>query len=70
MDKALAKLFTERDECSFEQLFARVGRDPRVAAAGRGAVTRALELTEAANKVMYREGRVHLIHKWRWRVGE
>ena len=61
VEKALAELFAKRDECSFDQLFTQAGRDPRVAAAGRGAVMRALELMEVANKVMYREGRVHLI---------
>ena len=61
VEKALVELFSEHEECSFDHLFALVGRDPRVAAAGRGGVTRALELMEVANKVMYREGRVHLI---------
>ena len=35
--------------------------DARVVATGREAVGRALEAMEAANKVMYREGRIHLI---------
>ena len=38
-----------------------VAKDARVALAGRTAVEEVLEAMEAANKVMYREGRVHLI---------
>ena len=38
-----------------------VAKDARVASAGRTAVEEVLEAMEAANKVMHREGRVHLI---------
>ena len=62
MEAALGFLFSgARDDCAFEELYARVGRDPRVAMSGRDAVTRVLGTMEAANKLMYREGRVHLI---------
>jgi hypothetical protein len=49
-ERVLPSRFAEHDECSFDQLFALAGRDPRVAAVGRGAVSRALELMEVANK--------------------
>ena len=62
VDKALAVLFSGAcDECTFEELFTRVGCDPRVVACGRDAVTRVLGSMEAANKVMHRDGRVHLL---------
>ena len=60
VDMVLALLFSGgRDECTFDELFARLARDPRVC--GRDAVTRVLGAMEAADKVMHREGRVHLI---------
>ena len=62
VDNALALLFAGAcDECTFDELFEFAGRDPRVAVCGRDAVTRVLASMEAANKVMYRAGRVHLI---------
>ena len=63
VDKVLAVLFsgTSCDECTFDELFERVGHDPRVAVCGRDAVTRVLASMEAANKVLHRAGRVHLL---------
>ena len=62
VEMVLALLFAgTRDECTFDELFAHLARDPRVAVCGRDAVTRVLGTMEAANKVIYREGRVHLI---------
>ena len=62
VDKALAVLFSgAHDDCTFEELLSRVGCDPRVVACGRDAVTRVLGSMEAADKVMVRDGRVHLL---------
>ena len=62
VDMVLALLFCgTRDECTFDELFASLARDSRVAACGRDAVTRVLGTMEAANRVVHREGRVHLI---------
>ena len=62
VDKALAVLFSgASDECTFDELFERVGHDPRVAVCGRDAVMRVLGIMEAANKVLHRAGRVHRI---------
>lgn len=48
--------------CSFVELFNEMAReDPRVAASGREAVERSLNALQADNKLMYREGLVHLI---------
>ena len=50
------------DNCTFALLFNAMAQgDARVAASGREAVERALETMEAANKVVYRERRIHLI---------
>jgi hypothetical protein len=62
VDKVLAVLFSgTSDECTFDELFEWVGHDPRVAVCGRDAVTRVLASMEAANKVLHRAGRVHLL---------
>ena len=62
VEKALTRLFAGlRDEVSFDELFQHVGCDPCAAAAGKAAVTRVLDAMEAANMVVHREGRVHLI---------
>ena len=66
-----------RDEVPFSELYATITQrilgypdnlfaalvlvEPRVAQAGRGAVEETLVDMEAADKVMHREGRVHLI---------
>ena len=44
-----------------DELLQMLGRDPRAAAAGRDVAMDALDAMEAKNKVMYREGRIHLI---------
>ena len=63
VEKRLTLLFAgNRDDCSFDELFDAMARaDARVVASGREAVERALETMETANKVMHREGRIHLI---------
>ena len=69
VDKALAVLFSGAcDECTFEELFTRVGCDPRVVACGRDAVTRVLGSMEAANKVMHRDGCAPALRRWSERV--
>ena len=49
------------DDCSYDELFERVYGDSRARAAGDAAVMRALDAMEAANKVLHRESRIHLI---------
>ena len=62
VEKALTLLFAgNRDDCSFDELYEQMARDARVVASGREAVERALDEMENANKVMHREGRIHLI---------
>lgn len=63
VEASLTLLFAgARDDCSFDELFEQISRsDARAAASGREGVSRALEAMEAANKVMHREGRIHLI---------
>ena len=63
VEDALSKLFSgNRDDCSFDELFTSMGTsDTRLLASGREAVESALDAMEAANKVMHREGRIHLI---------
>ena len=49
-------------DCSFDELFDVMAEsDVRIVASGREAVERALDAMESANKVMHREGRIHLI---------
>ena len=62
VEDALSLIFSEAcDECSLDELLQMLGRDPRAAAAGRDVAMDALDAMEAKNKVMYREGRIHLI---------
>ena len=62
VEAALCVLSTDTcDDCAFEELYARLERDPRVAVGGREAVTRVLCTMDAADKLMLREGRVHLM---------
>lgn len=62
VEKALGLLFAgNRDDCSFEELYLSLVSNPRVLVSGRDGVTRALEVMENNNKVMHREGRIHLI---------
>ena len=49
-------------DCSFDELFDVMAEsDVRIVASGREAVERALDAMESANKVIHREGRIHLI---------
>ena len=62
VESALTLLFAgDRDDCSVDELFAHLGKDPRAAAAGRDALTQVLNAMEAANKLMHREGHVYFI---------
>ena len=67
-DAALAQLMLPRiaqlfasgiEQRPFEEIWLGTASDPRVYAAGREAVDRALQLLEETNDVMYREGVVH-----------
>ena len=50
------------DDVPFDELFKTLIRKvPRAILTGREAVKEALDKMEAANKVMHREGRIHLI---------
>jgi len=62
VERALTLLFAgNRDDCSFEELYLRAASNTRVLASGRDGVNRALIAMEEKNKVMHREGRIHLI---------
>ena len=64
VEATLNNLFVggNRDEVPFNELYATLIRtEPRVIQAGRKAVKEILMVMEAANKIMHREGRIHLI---------
>ena len=63
VEATLNEIFAgDRNEVPFDELCTRlIRKEPRAVQAGREAVTEALITMEAANKVMYREGRIHLI---------
>ena len=63
VEETLNKLFAaDRDDVPFEELYENIAAaDVRIAAAGESIVEAALEAMEQANKVMHREGRIHLI---------
>lgn len=64
VEATLNMLFAEldRDDCPFDELYTRlIRKEPRAIQAGREAVEEALFAMEAANKVCYREGLIHLI---------
>ena len=63
VEAALSKVFSgNRDDCTFDELYTTmVASDARVVASGREAVMASLDAMEVANKVMHREGRIHLI---------
>ena len=63
VEASLNKLFTaDVDEVAFTQLLSSLRSDePRAAGLTSDQVEAALEAMEAANKVMHREGRIHLI---------
>jgi len=63
VEKTLTSLFIgDRDDVAFEELYAQMCEsDERVMASGKDAVTAALDAMETANKVMHREGHIHLI---------
>ena len=63
VEATLNEIFAgDRNEVPFDELCTRlIRKEPRAVQAGRDAVTEALITMEAANKVMYREGRIHLI---------
>ena len=52
----------DRNDVPFDELYSRlIRKEPRAIRAGRKAVEEALFAMEAAQKVMYREGVIHLI---------
>jgi len=63
VEKTLTSLFTgDRDDVAFDELYARMCEsDERIMASGKDAVTAALDAMESGNKVMHREGHIHLI---------
>ena len=59
MERVLNRLFSRGvDDVGFEELRLEMGSD---LSAAPGALTAALVVMEASNKVMHREGRIHLI---------
>jgi len=63
VEAALNRLFAgDRDDVPLDELVNALRQtEPRAAAAGREALVTTLDAMEAANKVMHREGRIHLI---------
>ena len=63
VEETLNMLFAgDRNDVPFDELYSRlIRKEPRAIRAGRKAVEEALFAMEAAQKVMYREGVIHLI---------